>query len=548
MRNWLIFCYLLCLSSTSWAQTTTLKGIIIDKKTKKAVAGARVYIDAYASRASVSDVNGNFTLTIPEALASAEEIKIYIQPPGQEEIRIPRLVKPSGNIAQFPIYLPKKEITSETPSAENLPDQEPLNTDKMEETSPTEEEVSAQPSEVNQDQEQASETLVSSSADSSETLSKISALEHALSDLKNRLQQEKQAVMQRSEMIKEKISVISNQLRVNQEISPQERETLIERLEELEKQLQENVLAYQRLQQTAQDEINEIKELIGAKEFVIPWNVILFLLGIILVLTIIALVSFNIARRFRRQSRQLSQMLSKVNQQNEEINQQNHEINSQNEELAAQRDQLAELSDRLRLSLEEVHHRVKNHLQRTSSLLDLSMNQDRSLEQIVNDIRGRIYSMALIHKKLQNTERLDQVNLRDYIEELVHSVADTFRPPDKQITCHTSIAEVSLDISTSTDLGLIVNELVSNAYKYAFVDRTEGKIEVIIPNPQGEEYELIVKDNGVGLPSDLDIENADSLGLSLTHGLAERMEGKVKAESRLGTTFKVSFKNRYSLI
>ncbi len=299
---------------------------------------------------------------------------------------------------------------------------------------------------------------------------------------------------------------------------------------------QERDIKYQVLVQKAQEEIRALQEFLAEdSNFVrvhkyLYYSIMAALFGLFFLLLLFVFMTYQLRKRRK-------ELISR----NQTIDEKSKEILGINEKLATQKDRLEYQRARLKNYLEEIHHRVKNHLQRTSSLLDLSMASGQPVGQIIENIRGRIYSMALIHKKLQNTDNLDQVNLKDYLEELIGSVSNTLSPPDKEITCSAHIAPVLLDISTATDLGLIVHELVSNAYKYAFEGRTSGTIEVEIQEAKQDTFQLQVRDDGRGLPEGIHLESTHTLGLSLTRVLAERMQGRVELTAHPGSTFTVYF-------
>lgn len=317
----------------------------------------------------------------------------------------------------------------------------------------------------------------------------------------------------------------------------QDLNSLEKELASIRKNFWEKDASYRILIQKAQQEIDNLQDLlVEDSNFVRIHKTLYFgFVGFIIFISLFLILLTFLIQRLRKRKKELQASFGTIELQNQEIV-------TQNEELASQRDQLAHLNEKLKLTLEEIHHRVKNHLQRTSNLLDLSLTSGHGLKQIINDIRGRIYSMSLIHKKLQNTTRLDRVDLREYIQDLVSNISNTLQPLDKTITCHSSIEKLYLDISSATDIGLIVNELVTNAYKYAFIGLKEGDIRVIIHKAKQDFYELIVKDDGQGLPKDFELENVTTLGLSLTQGLAEGMNGNVKVHTSPGSTFIISFR------
>jgi len=195
--------------------------------------------------------------------------------------------------------------------------------------------------------------------------------------------------------------------------------------------------------------------------------------------------------------------------------------------------------------LQEVHHRVKNNLQIVSSLLRLQSRQvdDPGMVAILNDSRSRIGAISLIHKTLYQPSNLSSVSFREYIIELALQLFDFYAVDPDRIALVTDMESISLNIETATPCGLIINELVTNSLKYAFPDNRKGTISVTLNrDEESGGYLLRVSDNGVGLPADLDIRQAESLGLRLVVSLAEQqLRGKIEAALDQGTTFKITF-------
>ncbi|MBK8025768.1 MAG: PAS domain-containing protein [Chloroflexi bacterium] len=168
--------------------------------------------------------------------------------------------------------------------------------------------------------------------------------------------------------------------------------------------------------------------------------------------------------------------------------------------------------------LKEIHHRVKNNLQIISSLLSLqssSMEDPRTLAQF-QDSQNRIRSMALVHERLYRSENLARVEFDKYLHELVDSLVQTYNSRSKNITAKVDAEAVMLDIDIAIPCGLIVNELVSNALKHAFPNGLPGQIGVEMDQDRDDSrYRLVVFDNGVGMPENMDYRGTPSLGLKL---------------------------------
>ena len=192
--------------------------------------------------------------------------------------------------------------------------------------------------------------------------------------------------------------------------------------------------------------------------------------------------------------------------------------------------------------LREIHHRVKNNLQVISSLLNLQVEHisDEQYRSMFEDSQNRIRSMALIHETLFQSENLAHIDIHEYITNLVYELIQTYMASDR-IAVTTSVKDVSLDIDTAVSCGLIINELVSNALKHAFPDGREGEVKIVLRSCNNN-IELIVSDNGVGIPGDIDVRTTESLGLDLVVTLAEnQLNGKIALDTSEGTTFCITF-------
>lgn len=197
--------------------------------------------------------------------------------------------------------------------------------------------------------------------------------------------------------------------------------------------------------------------------------------------------------------------------------------------------------------LKEVHHRVKNNLQVISSILNLQssyVSDDYTLD-LLKECQNRIKSMSFIHESLYQSKNLSNVSFSGYIENLCNNLFYSYLVPNRRIGLSFDFEEVFLNLDTAIPCGLIVNELVSNALKYAFTGRDEGEVFVSLKPTGGNEYCLVVSDNGVGMPKGLDYLNTDSLGLQLVVTLVEQIRGTIDVKSDQGVTFTIQFKDIY---
>jgi PAS domain S-box-containing protein len=205
--------------------------------------------------------------------------------------------------------------------------------------------------------------------------------------------------------------------------------------------------------------------------------------------------------------------------------------------------------DRLRSSLrekevllKEIHHRVKNNLTVISSLLNLQSgaSSDRKVIDVLRDAAHRVASMASIHEQLYRSNNLAAIDFREYAERLVRQLERTFRVPGIEIDLRAD--EAFLEINEAIPCGLIINELVTNALKYAFRDRSSGRIVVSMEVGEDGLHTLEVRDDGVGIEAGIDPEQATTLGLRLVSLLAEQLGGKARIIRNHGTHCTIAFR------
>lgn len=194
--------------------------------------------------------------------------------------------------------------------------------------------------------------------------------------------------------------------------------------------------------------------------------------------------------------------------------------------------------------LSEIHHRVKNNLQIVSGLLQMQGDklEDAQAQEALRDSESRVRAMAMISDKLYAKEVSSVVAFEPYLRGLVESIAVSYARTDKPIAVEVNCPPVTFSLDTSVPLGLIVNELVTNAFKHAFEGRHNGRIEVNL-KPTAIGYQLQVFDNGVGLQKDLDNLSEKHIGVELIRGLSQQLKGNMEVISTSeGTRFTVAFK------
>ncbi|NET03835.1 MAG: PAS domain S-box protein [Symploca sp. SIO2B6] len=192
--------------------------------------------------------------------------------------------------------------------------------------------------------------------------------------------------------------------------------------------------------------------------------------------------------------------------------------------------------------LKEIHHRVKNNLQVISSLLDLQACQspDLVINRMFSESRNRVKAMALIHEKLYQSDDLSKVNIAEYIEALTVDLIYTYTTYQRHIDIQVQVDDIHLSIDTAIPVGLIVNELVSNALKHGFTQKKSGTIWIELTS-EDSDFLLVVKNDGVKLLDNLNVQTPKSLGLQLVKALSNQLDGKMKMVAEPVTTFEVRF-------
>jgi two-component sensor histidine kinase len=194
------------------------------------------------------------------------------------------------------------------------------------------------------------------------------------------------------------------------------------------------------------------------------------------------------------------------------------------------------------IMLREIHHRVKNNLAIVVSLLNLQLrnNSDPELRRIISDIEMRIRSMALIHEHLYRSENLDSIPLAAYMKSLATIIMGAFS--GHRVKLVTQLDPVNVSIETALPLGLISNELLTNAFKYAFPHQVDGEIHIQLRKEEDDACTFIISDNGVGLPATFSMDSEESLGMFIVRLLVEQIGGTIEINRQNGTSFTIRFK------
>ncbi|MEY8759022.1 tetratricopeptide repeat-containing sensor histidine kinase [Chryseobacterium tongliaoense] len=226
----------------------------------------------------------------------------------------------------------------------------------------------------------------------------------------------------------------------------------------------------------------------------------------------------------------------------------NKKLELKRQQIDEQNEMLKKLLSEKEWLLKEIHHRVKNNLQIVISLLNTQsayLDNEDALMAIQNS-QHRMHAMSLIHQKLYQSDNLSTIDISWYIYELIGYIRECYSA-EKVINFSIDTEKVFLDVSQAVPLGLIVNEAVNNTVKYAFPDNEKGEVLVSFKNTGRDFYELIISDNGVGLPENFDIDETESLGMNLMRGLAEQLDGTFLLENSKGLKIIITFRKNIEI-
>lgn len=210
----------------------------------------------------------------------------------------------------------------------------------------------------------------------------------------------------------------------------------------------------------------------------------------------------------------------------------------------ARKNKLIELKNaQNELLLKEIHHRVKNNLETVSSLLELQSAQvkDGKVQNVMQASRSRVQSMSILHQKLYQGENLASIEMKDYFKNLAESILDTYDAWE-QVKVNYDMQEIELDIDTAVPIGLIVNELLTNALKYAFPDGEKGKVCLSLKQVDSKGLQLVVADNGIG-NSVANSPKGTGFGSQLINLLTKQLNGTMTEKNADGMRYIFEFKH-----
>lgn len=248
------------------------------------------------------------------------------------------------------------------------------------------------------------------------------------------------------------------------------------------------------------------------------------------------LYKYNISFSIFATGLMIAMMLYLINHQNKEL------ITLLEFEKMSQRETITSLKEK-ELLVAEIHHRVKNNLTVICSLINLQLAKTENIEAIeqMSNIKNRILSISKAHNMLYKTKDFAKVNIEDYLKDLIDELKESFSHSGN-ISFELKISPVKLDVSKAVPLGLVINECVTNSLKHAFpAEYQNRKISILIEH-DGKSINLKVSDNGIGFKNPDELQNAESLGITLIASLAEQLDGIVRFTNEGGAQTILNFK------
>ncbi len=319
---------------------------------------------------------------------------------------------------------------------------------------------------------------------------------------------------------------------------------------EVQYQTQQKEHSIQQLTQQSKMQQIQLQKAATTRNFIASGAVMLVLLLVL---------SYNRYRLKQRSNGQLQAQHEALQAQQAVLQAQQRVIHRKNEdlsELLAEKDSLLHLKDSLlgekdqllsekEWLLREIHHRVKNNLQIIMSLLNsqAASLEDEAALSAIQESQHRVQTMALIHQKLYQSEGLARIPMDAYIEEVVMYLRDSYCP-DQAIAFELDVEPLELDVTLAVPLGLIINEAITNAFKYAFPGGRPGTLHLSLHQLAGTTCALTIADDGVGLPPHYDPARSRSLGMTLMHGFSAQLGGELVISSRDGLCIRLVFEEQ----
>ncbi len=283
-------------------------------------------------------------------------------------------------------------------------------------------------------------------------------------------------------------------------------------------------------------------------------------------------------KRLKELNQELNSANQKLLQENIKLEKTQHELEKRKEELEKYQNHLEQLVDERTESLKnvnkelkqeiqerknaenelinslrdkevlirELYHRTKNNMQVIISMMQLHRyrTMDKALTTFIDDMEKRIYSMSLVHQKLYESENLSMIRFNEYIKDLIQHYKASFKTKERNISFTLDLADVNVLIDTAIPCGIVINELIVNALKYAFPEHQSGEIRLVLKEKSDSMIQLTIADNGVGLEKDLEMEDVSTLGFKTVFNIIKhQLQGELLVENKNGLLFCITLEN-----
>lgn len=235
----------------------------------------------------------------------------------------------------------------------------------------------------------------------------------------------------------------------------------------------------------------------------------------------------------------LDNLLDSIEENNKKLELDSKERLEKLDSLLKQKDELINEKEK---DLKEVHHKVKNSFAFNVGLIKLLQKEvkEKKSKKILKDIHERIYTMQLLHEKFYNSTNLNQIDLKSYVQSLIGDIQERYETKN-EVLLDIEIDDINLDIEKAVPFGLVLSELITNSFRYAFNDNEKPQLKVVIKKDE-DNILLTIQDNGEGIPDEVDFKSSNSFGLRLVNAIVKvQLEGKVKYKNRNGSFFKIVF-------
>ncbi len=270
------------------------------------------------------------------------------------------------------------------------------------------------------------------------------------------------------------------------------------------------------------------------------WQTLWFYLACVGALLFLFVTIYNY--RIRQISKYQKVLEQQVQERTNDLKKQKEAAERDKEIIAKQNGTIQQSLRERETLLKEIHHRVKNNLQIIANLLYLQSGKfdDEHIRNVLEEGQGRVRSMSLIHQKLYENEDLKSIPFGEYVQELVNEIRSSFGHEAEKVRVQVKADDAYFDVESAVPLGLIINELTTNTFKYAFDRKEEGQFSIYLTR-EDDQYQLKVSDNGRGLPEEIDLRRTRSLGLRLVRILSDQLEGEYSIDGKDGMSFTLRF-------